>query len=395
MYDTISPKTISAIENISKNGSPFAFDDRLAVREFDRAFDRPTAIRSNFIRDVDKILYCPYFSRLQDKTQVFSLYRNDDITRRWLHVQLVAETAVTIGKALGLNTELIRAIAYGHDIGHTPFGHAGEKILDEIYRDRTGKRFFHNLNSVRVLKNVFPLNLTLQTLDGILCHNGENESPEYVPEPVDDFREFNDILDSYERGETVLQKQPATLEGCVVKIADIIAYLGKDRQDAEKIASVEEKHFFVTEIGTFNAEMINNLTINIIENSIGKPYIKMSEEYFDALSIAKKENYNMIYRSGEKTRVETQKLQTMFKMLYEKFYRDLTDNDRSSLIFTHHVDYLNLQKIKRETPYGSDEPNRIVIDYLSSMTDDYFCDVFRKIFPESEYKLEYKGYFDQ
>ena len=395
MYDSVSKSTLSAIKRIAAQGSDLAFADAHAIRKYYKPFDAPTAIRSNFIRDVDKILYCPYFSRYQDKTQVFSLYKNDDITRRWLHVQLVAETARTIGKALGLNLELIHAIALGHDIGHTPFGHAGERLLDKLYNERTRKHFYHNLNSVRVLKDIFPLNLTLQTLDGVLCHNGETESPVYEPEPINDFCEFERILDLYEAGDrSVLSKQPATLEGCVVKIADIIAYLGKDRQDAAKLSSVKEKHFFVTEIGSFNAEIINNLTINIIENSINKPYIKMSDEYFDALSIAKKENYNLIYRSPEKTRIINETLEPMFKKVYEKFYKDLLEGDRSSLIFTHHINYLNSQKLKRETPYGNEEPNKIVADYISSMTDDYFYDVYKKCFKNSEYKLEYKGYFD-
>ena len=395
MYDVISKKTEEKILAVKRSGEPFAFKDELAFRRTDNPHDRATVFRSNFIRDVDKILYCPYFSRYQDKTQVFSLYKNDDITRRWLHVQLVAEIARTIGKALGLNLELIQAIALGHDIGHTPFGHAGERILDKLFFKRTGKRFFHNVNSVRVLDKIFPSNITMQTLDGILCHNGESESPVYETKPMPDFKTFDEIIRRAEAGENKKgDLDPATIEGCVVKIADIIAYLGKDRQDAEKLSPATNERFFVTEIGTFNAEMINNLTIDIIENSVGKPYIKMSDDYFKALSIAKKENYNLIYSSSDKTRVISDKLEPMFAALYEKFYGDLIAGDKSSLIFKHHIDYISSSKIKRVENYADNEPNRIVVDYLSAMTDDYFCDLYNKVFPFSPYKLEYKGYFD-
>ena len=349
MYDSISKKTENEILRLRKEKNPFAFNDEDAVRRYDNPHDRANALRSNFTRDLDKIIYCPYFSRYQDKTQVFSLCRNDDITRRWLHVQFVAETARTIGKALGLNLELISAIAYGHDIGHTPFGHAGEKILDEIYRERTGKRFFHNLNSVRVLDEIFPSNLTLQTLDGILCHNGESVSPVYFPQKICSFDEFDELKEGFARGEkNAVNKMPSTLEGCVVRIADIIAYLGKDRQDAEKMIAAKENDFFVTEIGTFNAEMINNLTVNVIENSVAKPYIGMNEEYFDALSVAKRENYQIIYNAEETTAEIRTNLKPMFCALYDRFIDDLYRGDRDSYIYKHHIDYLGSLKKKRK-----------------------------------------------
>ena len=140
-------------------------------------------------------MHCPYYNRYADKTQVFSFYKNDDITRRALHVQLVSRIARTIGKALNLNLDLIEAIALGHDIGHTPFGHAGEDFLDEIYRSNTGRRFSHNIHSVRVMDKIFPLNVSLQTLSGIAAHDGEMELAEYYPKSITDFNEFdNNIL---------------------------------------------------------------------------------------------------------------------------------------------------------------------------------------------------------
>ena len=395
MYDNLSKRAEAEIMRMRAANDPLAFDDGKAIRRTDNPHDRANALRSNFIRDIDKIIYCPYFSRYQDKTQVFSLYRNDDITRRWLHVQFVAQIARTIGKALGLNTELITAIALGHDIGHTPFGHAGENVLDELSLERTGKRFYHNLNSVRVLDEIFPTNLTLQTLDGILCHNGESEEPVYRPQEINSFAEFDELTAAYAAGKpSAIKKMPATLEGCVVRIADIIAYLGKDRQDAEKTIAAKEKDYFVTEIGSFNAEMINNLTVNIIENSVGKPYIGMDKEYFEALRIAKRENYQRIYNAESTTADIKDNLRPMFTALYDRFYDDLTKGDRKSFVFAHHVDQLDSLKKKRATPYEQTDPDRIVIDYLSSMTDDYFIDVYKKLFPESGIKLGYKSYFE-
>ncbi|MBP5350309.1 MAG: HD domain-containing protein, partial [Clostridia bacterium] len=145
----------------------YATPDEAAVRRKDLPNDRPNVWRTPFIRDVDKILHCPFYNRYADKTQVFSFYRNDDLTRRSLHVQLVSRIARTIGRALRLNLDLIEAIALGHDIGHTPFGHAGEEYLDRCLYEKTGRHFAHNLQSVRVLDGIFPYNVTIQTLSGI------------------------------------------------------------------------------------------------------------------------------------------------------------------------------------------------------------------------------------
>ena len=174
-YENLSPETEKRILTERQNRSffPVAFKDENAVRRKDNPHDESNALRGAFVRDVDKILNCPYYNRYSDKTQVFSLYKNDDITHRSLHVQLVSRIARTIGKALNLNLDLIEAISLGHDVGHTPFGHTGERFLDEQYANHANRRFAHNVHSVRVLDKIFPLNLTLQTLNGIIAHNGE------------------------------------------------------------------------------------------------------------------------------------------------------------------------------------------------------------------------------
>ena len=172
----------------------FSCHDDKAIRR-NGVFPSTEIWRPNFAKDVDRILYSPYYNRYTDKTQVFSLIRNDDITRRSLHVQLVSRIARTIGRALNLNLDLIEAIALGHDIGHTPFAHCGEVYLNELYNSHTGRYFTHNIHSARVLSQIFPLDLTLQTLSGIAGHNGEIELAEYRPVPVDNFADIEAELE--------------------------------------------------------------------------------------------------------------------------------------------------------------------------------------------------------
>ena len=174
----------------------FYCDDSAVIRRRENEHDNASVWRTAFIRDIDKIINCPFYNRYSDKTQVFSFYKNDDITRRALHVQLVSRIARSIGYALNLNLDLIEAIALGHDIGHTPFGHAGERYLSEVYRNETGRYFNHNVHSVRVLDGIFPLNITLDTLDGIISHNGEFEMHEYYPSVMPDFAAFDKMVES-------------------------------------------------------------------------------------------------------------------------------------------------------------------------------------------------------
>ena len=152
---------------------------------------------------------------------------------RSLHVQLVSRISRTIGAALHLNVDLIEAIALGHDIGHPPFAHTGEAYLNELSLAHTGRIFAHNLQSVRVLDGIFPYNISLQTLNGIASHNGEIECEEYHPVPVNSFAEFDKMIERcYTDSSFHASLMPSTMEAAVVRLADIIAYLGKDRQDA-------------------------------------------------------------------------------------------------------------------------------------------------------------------
>jgi len=140
--------------------NPHRCQDESVVRR-NQERDIANLWRPAYVRDIEKIMHCPFYNRYADKTQVFSFYRNDDITRRALHVQLVSRISRNIGTLLGLNLDLIEAIALGHDIGHTPFGHAGEKFPSEILQENTGRYFNHNVHSVRVLDTMFSRNISL------------------------------------------------------------------------------------------------------------------------------------------------------------------------------------------------------------------------------------------
>ena len=379
----------------SGKASPYAFSAENAVRR-DMTHDPNTTLRSAFIRDTEKILHCPYYNRYADKTQVFSFYKNDDITRRALHVQLVSRVARTIGRALNLEPDLIEAISIGHDIGHTPFGHAGETYLDKLFNEHAGRRFSHNIHSVRVLDEIFPLNLTLQTLNGIAAHNGEEELTKYIPQPIKSFDEFDSQIEKcYIDRSNARHIQPDTLEACVMRISDIIAYLGKDRQDAERADIELADGFEASVIGNKNAEMINNLTVNIVEHSYGKDYIEMDEAHFNALKQAKGANYARIYKNDLVRAFFDDTVKPMMGDIYEKMLSDLKNNKTDSPIFRHHIGFLEKPYFRRATPYSETEPNQIVVDYIASMTDDYLIDLHAYLFPDSKLKIEYKGYFNK
>lgn len=374
----------------------FGFHDEMVIRR-DPNHDKASVSRPTFVRDIEKILHCPYYNRYADKTQVFSFYRNDDISRRALHVQLVSRIARNIGRVLNLNEDLIEAAALGHDIGHTPFGHAGERILNDLLHARTNRYFNHNVHSVRVLDDIFSRNISLQVLDGILCHNGEFEQQNYHPVVLDGFAEFDEKMEkSYTEKGYIKTLVPSTMEGCVVRICDMIAYLGKDRQDA-KCARIDipKNAFSKGEIGVENAEMIHNLTINIIENSYGKDCISMDENYYEALKTAKRENYQYIYNNETVEQEYEKNIRPMFELLYEKLLSDLKTGRKESVIYTDHIDYVSKIRsyYRPKIPYEEMEKNQIVVDYLASMTDDYFVDLFRYLFPKSSYHIEYTPYF--
>ncbi len=376
--------------------SPFACRSAQAVRKENYA----DVTRPPFLVDVDKIIHCPFFNRGSDKTQVFSFYKNDDITRRSSHVQLVSRISRTIGRALRLNLDLIEAIAIGHDIGHTPFGHRGEWYLDALYNKNTGRYFNHNVHSVRVLQKISNSKLTVQTLDGILCHCGEKVNGEYRPAPQKSVEEFEKTLeDCYADREVIGRLRPSTLEGCVVRLSDMVAYLGKDRQDAQfRLKMRIDLHDFG--IGGSNREIIKNVVEDVVANSMDKPYLSVSPDVFEALKKTKDENYDKIYKSKQATAQYEDGVKPMFERLYYRFLEELDKEDKNSLIY---VNYLNdgiVSKNYRELYRGEKSGlilNDVVCDFMASMTDDYFLEAYRHLYPDDELneKVKFVGYFDE
>ena len=180
-----------------------------------------------------------------------------------------------------------------------------------------------------------------------------------------------------------------------MRICDIIAYLGKDRHDAETSKILTASDFSDHGIGKINAEIVNNLMVNIIENSYGENYIKMDKEHFQALQQGKADNYAQIYKN-ESVKHADQIVQAMMGEIYQKLLSDLKENRKNSPIFTHHIEYLNkpFYAKNREIPYEETEKNQIVVDYIASMTDDYFIELYKYLFPDSPRKIKYIGYFE-
>ena len=368
--------------------NPFRTDDAQALRRNPARDMSPRLHRPPFVRDIDKILNVAPYNRYAGKTQVFSFRSNDDLSRRGLHVQLVARIARDIGYALGLNCDLIEAIGLGHDLGHTPFGHAGERFLNDVYRDRTGKWFFHNVHSVRVMDRLYGRNLTLQTLDGALCHNGEYEQRVFELSGLSSFDELDQAVENCCElgGAAIGHLRPMTLEGCVVRISDIIAYVGRDRQDAIEAGLLDEDAFDDGLGGKYNSWILTHASVDIIENSYGKDRIEMSEAMFKEIRRAKAENYNKIYRSSGIEGEREEVLGRAFALMYDYFLRDVLNEDRTSFIFRHHI-----ARIERTLAhYGKtyrwrEDPHQTVVDYIASMTDGYFAELASKLFPDLKF----------
>lgn len=375
--------------------NPHAFNDADIVRREDKPHDRATLARPAFARDIEKIINIPAYNHYADKTQVFSFVENDDICRRGLHVQLVSRIARGISDLLGLNTQLTEAIALGHDLGHTPFGHAGELYLSKSYNEHTGRDFRHNVQSVRVMDKLYQRNISLQTLDGAICHNGEFAQQTLRLGSLKSFDALDEVVEKCTSDASFIKTlAPSTLEGCVVRVSDMIAYIGKDRADAMDVGVISDLSCFNSSyIGRDNARIINNMTIDIVNNSYGKDHISMSEEAFEDIVRAKRQNYETIYfKEGTVSEYENV-VEEMFSKMYERLLEQLLAGDEHSPVFEHHVRNLvsKSHSITREE-YLLEEPNQIIVDYISSMTDSYFIALYRHLFPNEPLHLFKREY---
>jgi len=346
----------------------FAYKSEYATRLKEEEED----IRPAFFRDTDRILHSDSYTRYANKTQVFSNVENDNISRRFIHVQLVSKIARTIGRALNLNEDLIEAISLSHDLGHVPFGHVGEKILNEISKTHGEGLFKHNIQSARILMNLENhgegLNISVEVLDGIICHNGEFVIDKYCPKhkTTEDF--LNDYQNSYIYDDYDSKLIPMTLEGCVVRISDVIAYIGRDIEDACKLGIMKKEDIpkSITNIlGDTNKKIINTIVMDIINNSIDKNYIKMTPIIYETLNKLKEFNYKNIYNKAT-TSEKIKEYEIMFKTIFEFCLKQLKENNTNSRIYEIFLNDMN-------SDYKLNNTNeRIVIDYIAGMTDDYF-----------------------
>ena len=368
---------MSIDENMNKHNlslSVYALKDSEAIRFNPISAD----IRTSFFRDIDRILYSLSYTRYIDKTQVFSNNENDNISRRMTHVQMVSKIARTIGRGLGLNEDLIEAIALGHDLGHVPFGHTGESILNDISVKYTGRMFNHNVHSVRILKDVenngCGYNLSVQVLDGILCHNGEFVEDKYYP--MEKTKE--QFLDEYEKcyidSEAIKKLRPMTLEGCVVRISDVIGYIGRDIEDAIRLNIIDINDVPMNikkTLGTTNAEIINTVILDILNNSIDKPYIKLSPSIYQAISDLKDFNYKNIYAKAN-TKEQLAYYKKVFNELFDTCLSHIKNNKKEEDIYKIFLDYMDESYINNTTY------EQKVIDYIAGMTDDFIISQHNK-----------------
>ena len=333
-------------------------------------------IRWPFEEDVDRILYSKSYQRYVDKTQALSFFNNAHISKRSIHVQWVSRIARQIGKCLGLNTDLIEAAALGHDLGHAPYGHVGEKILDIILQNKGFGHFCHNANSVRnilfIERDGIGYNVSLQVLDAILCHNGEMLSKKYMPDYDKTIAQFwKEYNDCWYQKDISKKIRPMTLEGCVVRVSDIISYIGKDIEDAIKVGLIKEDDLprkATKVLGHNNKSMINRLIGDLVIHSYEKPYLSFSPEVFDALLTMMNFLSANVHHHPVLVK-ENAKLMRMINQLYDVYYEELTDVNNHDC------------KISKMTPeYAKNDPALIVTDYLSMMTDSYVLNEYETIF---------------
>ena len=366
-FKEIRKEILNRDESLSKN----ACKNKDAIFLKDN-IEKENEIRPVFFRDADRIIHSFTYTRYIDKTQVFPFTRNDHITHRVLHVQLVSKIARMIGKALNLNEDLIEAIALGHDVGHTPFGHKGEQFLDEICKKEQIGCFKHNAQSVRFLKDIEEINLSLQTLDGILAHNGEMIQDKYKPLSKTKEEFLLELKSSFEDESFDKKIVPMTLEGCVVRISDIIAYIGRDIEDAIIVGTIKREDIpedIVRVLGNNNSIIVDTITKDIIKNSIGKDYISFSKEVFEAMAKLKKWNYEKIYTSEDACKNESI-IREYFNKLFEVYLRYLEEENDDSNLSKKNIKEFVEQRSKEYLE--TTNKKRIVIDYLAGQTDHYF-----------------------
>ncbi len=358
--DDLERRTLSRSATLNADAVRRTFEDRLE-----------SGYRQAFSLDADRILHSLAYTRYIDKTQVFFLVKNDHITHRVLHVQLVSKIARTIGRFLGLNEDLIEAIALGHDIGHTPFGHVGEMFLSEICHSRQIGYFHHNLQSVQFLDKVenkgLGCNLSLQTLDGILCHDGEIHNRSLLPEKKKTFDTHQKEI-SDKKAEPAVNLVPMTREGCVVRFSDTISYVGRDIEDAIRLRLIKRADLpdmCVNILGNTNGTIVYHLVTDIIKHSRDIEHVSFSPEVSEALKSLKRFNYDHIYLNP-KIKKYQDAIKTCFLTLFDRYMSDIKNRNKSSVIFANFLEDMSADYVESHC-HGE-----IVRDFIAGMTDQYF-----------------------
>ncbi len=381
------------------NIGPLGILDSEAIRYNLEDNEDSEDIRPPFFRDVDRIVHSKAYSRYIDKTQVFFEINNANITHRSLHVILVSRISRQIGHVLRLNTDLIEAIALGHDLGHSCFGHLGEEILIDLSKKYNMGTFSHNGQAIRWLsylekklpkKPAKGLNLTLQVLDGILCHDGEVNEQKLKPIKrngktwKDYFKEYEDSLK-----ENKIKRIPMSYEGIVVRLSDTIAYIGRDIEDAILLKFISRND--IPEIckkilGDTNPKIINSLITDLLNFSLNNDMIGYNDEIFQALKELKAFNYENIYtrrnlyKKNSSDRTFVDKLKEKFELIFEKSLIDLEENNYDAPIFKDHIEYID--DVNYSTYYlplrKTNNLSIITRDYIAGMSDKYFSEIYDK-----------------
>ena len=344
---------------------------------------RKPDLRGDYFRDQTAIIHSTPFRRLKHKTQVFFSPQNDHICTRIEHVLHVSTIATTICKGLGLDVELAQAIALGHDLGHAPFGHVGEKVLNRLAEDVGG--FIHEVHGLRVVDKLARdgkgLNLTYAVRDGIVSHYGEEFQKSI--RPAEEPKELEAI--------TMRQSAPLTYEGCVVRVSDKIAYLGRDIEDAITVGLITAQdipHDLKKDLGNTNGEIIDTLVMDVVKSSENKNEIVFSDEKYELICALKDFNYEKIYNHPILLQSDgsiTSLLEHLVRHLIESF-QEHGEDFKAYAHTPYKVDgYFAKYLSKRKHLYVDEPfPKRRVIDFVAGMSDSYALESAREVlFPKS------------
>jgi dGTPase len=374
------------INRTESNLSPYATKSTAAIRNLKEVKDA----RSPFSLDRDRILYSGAFRRYSGKTQViyFASQLNEMLSSRSIHTLSVSQVARTIGNFLALNEDLIEAIALAHDLGHAPFGHDGEKFLSDLCVVNNVGEYHHHIQSLHIVDNIAKdgkgLNLSLQVRDGILSHDGEVHDQILRPVPNKTNDDLNRYIQVRKEGKEI-EMMPMTIEGCVVRISDTIAYIGQDIEDAIRIGLIRRSDIpedLRKSLGSTNGEIIDTLVKDVVYHSMNRPYISFGKEVSDQLLRLKDFNYQNIYLNSGLKR-EDEKIKRGFAILFEIFLNDLKNDKKESKIFKHFLNTKNKLYLEK---YNHAEKVR---DFIGGMTDRYFVETLKEmVIPHIELQMD-------